>query len=143
VIFPDVNVLIYAHDATSEFHRAASAWWEEALANDQVFFSWQTICGFLRIATSHRIFVNPLTLPQAVGIVESWLELENTHIISLDKRNWPLFAKTLIDGQASGNLVMDAHIAAMAASCGVAVATIDRDFLRFSSVRTVDPISKT
>jgi len=142
MIFPDINMLVYAHSETNEFHRAASAWLKSALIEEQVFFSWQTITGFLRITTNPRVFQSPLTIRQAISIVDSWLDLENTHLVFLEKKNWPLFSAMLIDSQATGNLVMDAHIAAMAKSCGATVASTDRDFTRFPGISLVDPISK-
>lgn len=140
MILPDVNVLLYAHDENSEFHAVASAWLKFVLSTEQVFFSWHTITGFLRIITNHRISTNPLTIAQAIEIVDSWLEPDNSHLISLEKKNWPLFSAMLIDGQASGNLVMDAHLAAMAASCGAILASTDRDFLRFSGIQVINPL---
>ena len=140
MIFPDVNLLVYAHDETSESHRPASVWLRSTLMSDQVFFSWHTITGFLRITTNPRIFRNPMTLAQAIQIVDSWLELENTHLVFLEKKNWPLFSSILIDGQANGDLVMDAHLAAMAASCGAKLASTDRDFLRFPGIQVINPI---
>lgn len=143
MIFPDINLLVYAYDETSEFHEPAAAWLEGALATGQVFFSWQTISGFLRIVTNRRIFHNPLDITRAIDIVESWLDLENTYIVSLEKKNWPLFKNVLIDGQADGNLVMDAHLAAMAASCGATLASADRDFTRFPVVQLINPLAKS
>jgi toxin-antitoxin system PIN domain toxin len=141
MIFPDVNVLLYAYDETSQFYSKASAWLESTLADQQVFFSWHTITAFLRISTSSRIWSSPIDLRDAVSIVTSWLERDNVHLISLEKRNWPLFSAMLLDGQASGNLVMDAHIAAMAKSCGATVASTDRDFTRFPGILLIDPTS--
>jgi len=46
----------------------------------------------------------------------------------------------LIKGQAAANLVMDAHLAALATSCGAKLASTDRDFTRFPGVRLLDPI---
>jgi toxin-antitoxin system PIN domain toxin len=141
MILPDVNLLLYAHDENSEFHSAASAWLRSILSTEQVFFSWHTITGFLRIITNPRTSFNPLTINQAIEIVGSWLEPDNTHLVFLEKKNWPLFSSILIEGQATGNLVMDAHLAAMAASCGAAVASTDRDFTRFPEIQHINPIS--
>ncbi len=143
MIKPDVNLLVYAHDDTSSFHESASLWFEEVLSTEQVFFSWHTICGFLRVVTNNKIYKNPITIDQAIDIVDSWLERENTYLVSLEKRNWPLFTRMLLEGQAKGNLVMDAHIAAMAASCGATVASTDRDFTRFPGLQFTNPIAKT
>ena len=140
MIFPDVNILLYAHDESSDFQASASAWLKSVLLTEQVFFSWHTITGFLRISTHPRLSNSPLTIEQAIEIVNSWLEPDNTHLVALEKKNWPLFASMLIDGQAKGNLVMDAHLAAMAASCGAKLASTDRDFTRFPGVQLVNPI---
>ena len=139
MILPDVNLLLYAYDTTSRFHDASSKWLDHILSNEVVYFSWHTITGFLRITTHPRASANPLSVARAVGIVDSWLELENTHIVGLEKKNWPLFAEMLTKGQAAANLVMDAHLAALAASCGAKLATTDRDLTRFPGIRLVDP----
>lgn len=143
MIFPDVNILLYAYDSKSPFHESSRNWLKAVLDNEQVFLSWHTITRFLRIVTHPRALAHPTTISKAVDIVQKWLELDNVHLVSFEKRNWPIFAKMLVDGQAYGNLVMDAHLAAMAASCGAAVASTDRDFTRFPGVRTENPISNT
>lgn len=142
MIFPDVNLLLYAHDEKSTFHATGAAWLKSALSTEQVFFSWHSVTGFLRIITHPGISLNPLSIRQAIEIVDSWLALENTHLVFLEKKNWPLFSSMLINGQASGTLVMDAHLAAMAASCGATLASTDRDFARFPGIQIIDPISK-
>ncbi len=143
MIFPDVNMLLYAYDRSSTFHMAAKQWLENALSESDVFFSWHTITGFLRILTHPNILSNPAPLSEAVQVVSEWLQRENTHLILFEKRNWPLFSRMLIEGQASGNLVMDAHIAATAVSCGASVASTDRDFTRFPGLKFINPIAKT
>lgn len=142
MIFPDVNMLLYAYDRNSTLHLEAKDWLEETLSGKEVFFSWQTITGFLRILTHPSILKNPAPLAEAVQVVSDWLERENTHLVTFGKRNWPLFAKMLTESQAKGNLVMDAHVAAMAASCGATVASTDRDFTRFPGLQFTNPIAK-
>jgi len=141
MILPDVNILLYAYDVNSKFHSEARAWLEEVLMDEQVYFSWHTITGFLRIITSPRIMVKPASLAQAVSIVNSWIVLANTHLVYLEKKNWPLFSRMLLEAQATGNLVMDTHLAAVAASCGAKLASTDRDFSRFSAIQWVDPLT--
>lgn len=140
MIFPDVNILLYAYDGSSTFHRPARIWLEEALSNERVFFSWHTITGFHRILTHPSILKNPASLSEAIEVVNEWLERDNCQLVHFEKRHWPLFSKMLLDAQANGNLVMDAHLAAMAISCGAAVASTDRDFTRFPDIKLVNPI---
>lgn len=141
MVIPDVNILLYAYNKSSKFHIEARKWLEEALTSEEVFFSWHTITGFLRISTLPKIHSTPIPLEVAIRIVNEWLSLENTHLVSLEKKDWKRFADLLLESQATGNLVMDAYIAATAISRGAAVASTDRDFMRFSGVRLVDPIS--
>ena len=140
MITPDVNVLVYAHDSSSKFYESAAAWLEQVLEEEQVFFSWHSICGFLRIVTNRRIYLKPMSIQQAIATVSEWLAFENTHLVSLEKKNWPLFSSMLIEGQANGDLVMDAHLAAMALSCGSKLASTDRDFMRFPNIQVINPI---
>lgn len=142
MIFPDVNLLLYAYDAKSPFHESSRDWLKAVLDNEQVFLSWHTITGFLRIVTHPRALAHPTTISKAVSIVQKWLELDNVHIVSFEKRSWPIFVKMLVEGQAFGDLVMDAHIAAIAVSCGATVATTDRDFTRFPGLQFTNPIAK-
>ncbi len=141
MIFPDVNLLLYAYDIESDFHKRSAAWLEEILSNEEVYFSWHTITGFLRIITNSRGSASPLSLDRAVLIVSEWLELENTHLVAMEKKNWPIFSRMLTESHATGNLVMDAHVAAMAASCGATVATTDLDFTRFPGIQHINPIA--
>lgn len=140
MILPDVNLLIYAYDENSKFYVPAVKWLKHVMETEQLFFSWHTITGFIRIITHTSASVNPFSIEDAVSVVNEWLARENVHLISLDKKNWPLFSKMLIYGQATGNLVMDAHLAAMAVSCGATLASTDRDFSRFSGIQTINPL---
>lgn len=140
MIYPDVNLLLYAYDEKSPFHTRALNWLEEVLSTQQVFFSWHTITGFLRLITHPAASASPLTIEKAVWHVGEWLENDNAHLVFLEKKNWPLFSSILIDSQVTGNLVMDAHVAAMAAACGADIATADRDFSRFPNSRSFNPL---
>lgn len=142
MILPDVNLLIYAYDEESPFYTSAAAWLENVMATDQVFLSWHTITGFIRIMTHPNASKSPFSTEEAISVVDEWLVRENVHLTGLEKKNWPLFSAALIDGQATGNLVMDAHLAALAAACGATLATTDRDFSRFSDIRITNPLKR-
>ena len=55
------------------------------------------------------------------------------------KRHLALLAVLLDGANASAEVVPDAHLAALAAEHGLAVANTDGDFARFREVRWVDP----
>jgi predicted nucleic acid-binding protein len=56
-------------------------------------------------------------------------------------QHWEIFQDLLQEGQASGPLVMDAHLAALSIEHGAVLCTTDRDFSRFRDLRTSNPLS--
>ena len=49
----DANILLYAVDDTSPFHRSASSWLSQALNGQRrVGLPWLSLTAFLRIVTS-------------------------------------------------------------------------------------------
>lgn len=142
MIMPDANILIYAHNEASENHERANRWLEEKLRSSEIVcFSWQTITAFLRITTNPKLFSNPLSPSQAFEIVEQWLARPNAIVVEATANFMTIFQKTAIDGQASGALLMDAHLAALAIEHGATLATTDRDFRRFDGLKIENPLA--
>ncbi len=136
----DANLLLYAYDASSPRHELARAWLEENLNGREPFaIPWSSVHAFLRIVTHPSVFTNPMSIQEAVGVVDSWLALPTVHVPEPGPRYWPILQDLLIAGQARGNLVGDAHLAALAIEHGATLCTTDRDFARFSGLRVVDP----
>src|SRR4029077_11283894 len=74
MIVPDVNLLLYAYDATSPFHAAAAAWWRACLSgSERVGRPLVVAFGFVRIGTSARVFEQPMPPSEAADHVRSWL----------------------------------------------------------------------
>lgn len=140
MIVVDANVLLYAHDASSPHHAAASDWLTATIDGpEHVGLGLVTLLAFLRIATDPRIVSQPLPPAEAISIVEEWLERPNVSLIGPSNRHWRTLAEQVDHGQAKGPLVMDAHLAALALEHGAVLATTDRDFRRFPGLRTIDP----
>jgi predicted nucleic acid-binding protein len=59
------------------------------------------------------------------------------------ERHWPILDKLLRQSQASGNLVTDAHLAALAIEHGCTLCSTDQDFRRFDGLTWINPISTT
>jgi uncharacterized protein len=141
VILLDVNLLLYAHNAGAREHSRAAPWLKTMLSGDEtVAFSWETILGFLRLATAPRLFVRPLELDEAVGLVGIWLALDNVVMIDPHERHWQILKGLLPGGRARGSLIMDAHLAALAIEHGATLCTNDRDFLRFPGLKVEFPL---
>ena len=98
------------------------------------------LCAFIRIGTNARVFERPLTLKQALARVQSWLDQPCTRLIYPSERHWTVLQSLLIEGQALGNLVSDAHLAALALQHGCTVMSTDSDFARFPPVRWKNPL---
>jgi len=141
VILPDANLLLYAHNVASEEHSKAKRWLEAILSGaEPVGLCWPVILAFLRIATNQRIFPRPLSRTQAVVIVADWLEQPQTVVLSPAENHWTILQRMLSAGKASGVLVSDAHLAALAVEHGATLYSTDRDFTRFPGLKFQNPL---
>ena len=106
-----------------------------------VAFAWVTLLAFLRLSTSSRPLRQPYTIAEASAIVDELISRPNVYLLRPSDRHWGILQKLLLQGQASGNLVMDAHLAALAIEHGALLCTTDRDFARFPGLRWENPLS--
>jgi len=141
VILTDANLLLYAYNVDAAEHNTSRQWLETQLSGSNLFcFAWQTITAFLRISTNQRAFAAPLSAKEATSIVTEWLERPQTVLLTPGENHWAIFQKLLESGQATGPLVMDAHLAALAIEHGAALASSDRDFSRFPGLNLINPL---
>lgn len=141
MILVDANLLIYAIFRDAPQHEVAHEWLEETLAgNERVALPWEVLCAFIRIATNPRLMSAPLTLEEALGHVEEWLDLPVVQIIGPTEGHRRAFARLLRNAQAAGNLVTDAHLAALAMEHGSRLASNDGDFARFHGLDWFSPL---
>jgi toxin-antitoxin system PIN domain toxin len=140
VIVIDANLLLYAYDRNSPFHKAAAAWFARVLSDDDlVGLPWQSVAAFLRVATNPKL-ASGLTASHVPEIVASWLDQPNVRLLSPGERHWPLLREMIRDGQAYGPLVSDAQLAALTIEHGGVLQTTDRDFTRFPGLRWTNPL---
>jgi uncharacterized protein len=136
----DANILLYAYDSNSPHHAVCCAWLDAALNSDEIIaLPWQTLLAFVRIATNPRAVRQPLSGPEACGIVSSWLERPNVVVTEAGERFWGIFQTQVLDAQVSGPLVTDAALAALALEHGATLCSTDRDFRRFEGLKLLDP----
>lgn len=136
MIVVDANVLLYAHHRGSHLHRESKSWLEAALSGTETIgFAWSVVSAFLRIATNPRAFSRPLTLADAVKIVDSWFTSAAAISLSPGPGHWRIFRDLVVSGKAAGNLVMDAHLAALTIEHGGVLLSSDRDFARFPDLK--------
>lgn len=133
---PDVNVLLYAVNHDCPQHEAARTWIEASFAQSQgVGFAWAALLGFLRLSTRTGIFTRPLTIESALGVVDSWLNHPSARVLTTTERHAGVLTRLLLGAGRGGNLVSDAHLAAIAIEHNAELGTFDRDFDRFAGLR--------
>lgn len=141
MIVLDANVLIYAYDSAANWHKQARSWLERAFSSsDPVAVPLQTVAAFLRITTNPVFPGNRFTVAEAIEIVDEWFERPNVRLLLPGEQQWPLMRRLMLDGQAVGNLITDAQLAAATMECGGVLQTTDRDFARFPGLRWVNPL---
>jgi uncharacterized protein len=141
MILPDINLLVYAHNEESRFHAAAKRWWIELLDGDQpVALTWASLTGFVRIVTHPGIQTNPTSIEEAFVMVDAWVNHPNVHWLHPGARHYALFRSLLRTAGVGGNLVTDAHLAALAIEYQCELHSNDADFAAFSGLRWVNPL---
>jgi toxin-antitoxin system PIN domain toxin len=139
----DVNILLYASDTSSPHFERARSFIESCMVQEEVFtVGWSTVMGYLRIATHPAIFDRPLSPDEAMANIEMLLDLPQVRFLSEEEGFWNAYRTTTAEVPTRGNLVPDAHLAALLRQHGVkTLYTHDRDFLKFSFLEVRDPLS--
>ena len=139
----DVNVLLYASDRSGERYTAARRFIDSCAAGPEtLYLTWPTVMSYLRIATHPRIFTAPLTPDEALGNLTALIGLP--HVRTIGELDNFLDAYKHVAGEIPirGNLVPDAHIAAILYQHGVrTLYSSDRDFRRFTTLELRDPFA--
>lgn len=137
----DVNVLLIARNSSARGHEHVSAWLSKALNGPtRIGLPWATIMSFLRISTSHRIFPVPLSPSAAMQQVQEWLGAPAAWTPRETDAHTQVLGDLIERHRLSGNLMPDAHLAALAIEHGVAVCSTDGDFARFTEIAWHNPL---
>jgi uncharacterized protein len=137
-----VNVLVYAHRKDTPEHEQIGAWLERAVNASAPFgLSTLVLSGMLRIVTHPRVFAQPTPIATAVKFVESLRARPNCVEVRPGARHWDIFADLCRVTGATGNLVPDAYLAALAIESGSEWVTTDGGFARYSGLRWLHPLA--
>jgi len=141
VILVDANILLYAHTNSFPQHRVARDWLDRQLNGpERVGLPWQSLVAFLRLVTHQRVFSRPESMSDAWQQVREWLACEPVWIPFPTESHAQLFEQFLKPG-VQGNLVHDAHLAALAVEYGLTLCSADGDFARFPGLRWTNPLA--
>jgi toxin-antitoxin system PIN domain toxin len=141
MILVDTNLLIYAVDTDSPRHPVALAWLNETVSSSVLIgLPWAVLTGFIRITTNHRVMRSPMNVEKALAYVNLFLQQPNVSPLNPGEKHWLIMNSLLRDSGTAGNLVTDAHIAAIAIEHGYTVYSADNDFKRFTGLRHINPL---
>ena len=141
MIVPDINLLVYAYDQDSPFHADSRRWWEGLMNGlERVGLPWVVSTGFIRVVTSARPLRRPPTTEVAVEIVQEWFRFPHIVPINPGADHLALLQQNLLAAGVGGNLVTDAHIAALAMEYQAELHSNDADFTRFPGLRWRNPL---
>jgi toxin-antitoxin system PIN domain toxin len=143
VFVVDTNILVYAADEDSPFHRPChsrlQSWRGQASA---WYVTWGILYEFLRVTTHPRVFRTPWPAARAWQFVEVLLASPALGVLIPTERHPAVAAEVFKDiPHLSGNLMHDAQTAVLMREHGIKrVYTRDTDFHRFPFLEPVDPV---
>ena len=139
----DVNILLYAVNERDPHSDVARGWLDEALDGPArtVGMPWQNLLGFLRLATNSRVFARPLPVSDAWETVEEWVRRPAAWIPVPGQRHMAHLERVVRSANPTGNLIHDAHLAALASEHALTVVSADSDFAKFAGIKWMNPLS--
>ena len=137
----DVNLLVYATFSSMPRHAAAKRWLDGVMSGrEQVAFPWETVCGFVRLASNPRVFSPCMTVAEAWRHAAEWLDCPCAWIPSATPRHRAILDGLLALPGMTHKLVADAHLAALAIEHGLVLCSADEDFRHFPALRFENPL---
>ncbi len=141
MILVDANLLLYAKVSDYPEHIRTRLWLEGQInGNTRVGLPWPSLLAFVRIATNPRVFEQPLSVRDAWEQVRDWLNLPMVWIPSPTHQHAEILGELLVTTGSVGNLVPDAHLAALAIEHGLTLCSSDGDFGRFPRLHWRNPL---
>jgi len=132
----DANVLLYTANESDPHHEVARDWLDSALSRSEpVGFAWVAVLAYLRLSTKVGIFPIPISVEDAIIDLQMWVSQPTAVRVTETPRHLDVLAGLLAETGTGGNLVNDAHLAALAVEHDATVVSYDNDFSRFTGVR--------
>lgn len=142
MIAVDTNILVYAHRPEMPLHEPARAIVEDLARGYRAWaLPWPCIYEFARVVTHPRVFSPPSDPELLFEDLDSLLRCPSLTLLGEGPSHWSSMKHAILSSRSAGNLVHDAHIAAMLREHGVdELWTHDRDFGRFPGLRVRFPL---
>jgi hypothetical protein len=147
VIGVDTNIVVYASDEFAPEHAVCRRLLLGVPASpdmpaEPLCIPWSVIYEFLRVVTHPRAMRRPWSMAEAWAFVTVLLRSPHITVLGPGPGHAAAAERMLSAPGVRGNLVHDAHIAAVLAEHGVRrIYTRDQDFRRFPGLEVVDPLA--
>lgn len=143
MIAVDTNILIYAHREDSDFHsQSIKSLLEIAGSGMRWSIPWPCLHEFIAITTHPRIFNPPSPLSLALQAMDVWLSSPDCEMIGEESGYFDVLKDIVSIGKIVGPMIHDARIAAICIHHGIReLWTTDRDFSRFVTLKTHNPLA--
>ncbi|HQU81741.1 MAG TPA: PIN domain-containing protein [Pyrinomonadaceae bacterium] len=140
----DSNVLLYAKMDSMPEHKIVAKWLEKTVSvqSNTINVCETSLLSFLRISTNAKVFQPVLPISEAQEFIESFLACPNVNLVLTSPSHYTEIIKLIDKYNLQGNLVMDAHLAALALSIGATLVTRDNDFAKIPYLKTLNPLQK-
>ncbi len=139
----DSNILVYAEIISSPHHRIARKILTN-LAEGAVPWAipWPCVYEFLRVVTHPRVYHPPIPLKVVLQDLRRILDSPMLMLLNETPNHAEVMMSVIEEAGVSGNLIHDAHIAALCIEHGISELIMgDRDFSRFASLSAINPFS--
>jgi uncharacterized protein len=142
MLLVDINVLVNAFRRETSDHKPCHAVIDEMVNGASAYaVSDVVVNGFIRLVTNRRIYKDPDPLDRALAFAESYRNQPHASVVSAEGRHWEIFTRLSREAGATGNLIPDAYLAALAIEHGCEFVTCDKDFARFQGLRWRSPLN--
>jgi uncharacterized protein len=138
----DANILVYAHRQEPAEHEIARKLLAKLCTGFEPWaLPWPCIYEFLRVVTHPRVFHPPTPVRAAREAITVLLNSPSVVVLSEGERHASVLDDLLHAAPVTGNLLHDAHIAALMLEHGVdEILTNDEDFRRFPGLKVTNPL---
>jgi len=137
----DSNVLVYADREETVQHRIALDVIRGLAAGSEPWvLAWPCVYEYLRVVTHPRLFKPPTPIHEAWESIERLFDSPSSVMVSEGPRHREILSRLIQSHSMSGNLLHDAHIAALLLEHGVSeIITADEDFHRIRGLKVTNP----
>ena len=142
MIAVDTNILVNFHRRDYPFHKQAlNVITELAEGSAPWAIPWPCIHEMIAVITHSKIFKIPTSIENAFLLVEALMESPSLVMLAESDLHLSTLKLLATKGKINGPMVHDARIAAICLDNGVKMLyTADRDFSRFTQLKTRNPL---